>query len=172
MNIRIGVIVAFFCVVIGSTIGYAEDSLPSNPTRHSIIQLLEQTNSYELALQMMEQAMDAVRNGFDEGLPDEKKIPDEIWASLVKESKIEMDEDTFYNMIVPIYTKYLTSADIQAIAEFYKSTAGQNLLRAMPDIMRDSGRAGQEWARKAMERIIPRIQKRLEEMGYPRMALR
>ena len=160
------IVILTFGEIFISTSSYAGDTTPTIPTRESVIELLEISNSYKLALQAMGQAMEALKNGLNDGLPNNKKISDEVWANLVNEAKSELDQESFYDIMIPIYSKYLTSGDIKGIIAFYRSEAGKNLTRVMPNITRDGGQAGQEWAKKAMQRIMPRIEKRLKEMGY------
>lgn len=147
---------------------YASDNIQDPPPRESIIELLETTGSYQLALQLMSQTMDALKNMFNKTLPDDKKIPDEVWANIVDEVKSDIDKESYYNLVVPIYEKYLTADDIKELIAFYKSSVGRKFIGVAPNIMRDAGQAGEEWARKAMQRMIPRIKKRLREMDYLR----
>ena len=165
-KIIVMVVMLMFVEIFISTCSYAGDTIPTIPTRESVIELLEISDSYKIALQLMGQSMEAVKNGFNDSLPNNKKIPDEVWANLVNEAKYEMDQESFYDILIPIYSKYLTSNDIKGIIAFYRSDAGKKLTRVMPNIARDSGQAGQEWAKKSMHKIIPRMEKRLKEMGY------
>ena len=146
----------------------AEEGTKVNASPENIIDLLESTGSYKMAMQLMEQVMNTFKNAANSRLPNDKKIPDEVWASIVAEAKSEMDKDSLYNIIIPIYQKYFNDEDIKAIAAFYKSDIGKKFVDAMPNIARESGQAGEEWAKKAIQRILPRVKKRLEEMGYAR----
>jgi hypothetical protein len=152
--------------ILLSTGAYAGEAVPGVPTRESVIELLEITNSYNLSLQIMEQSMNSLLSGINEGLPNNKKIPVEVWANLINETKIEINQESYYDMIIPIYRKYLTADDVKGIVAFYMSESGKKLTKVLPDIAREGGQAGEEWGRKAMYRIIPRLQKRLREMGY------
>jgi hypothetical protein len=159
-------IIVFLWVTVISLGVYADDNLQGPSTRDSIIELLGITGSYQLGLQAMGQAMNAFKNGLNNILPKDKKIPDEVWRNVVDEFKNELDNEGFYNLVVPIYEKYLTADDIKEIIAFYKSSVGRKFMGVAPNIMREAGQAGQEWAKKAMQRMIPRIEKRLREMGY------
>ena len=139
-----------------------------NASRESIVDLLETMGSYKLGMQMMEQVMNAFKNGINSRLPNDRKIPDELWASIVAEIKTEFNKDDLYNIVIPIYQKYFSDSEIKAITAFYKSDTGKKFVNAMPSIAIESSQAGEEWAKKSMERILPRIQRRLREMGYPK----
>lgn len=155
-----------FAGILFSISAYAGETTPGAPTRESVIELLEITNSYSLSLQIMEQSMNSLLSSINEGLPNNKKIPEEVWANLLNEIKIEINRESYYDMIIPIYSKYLTADDVKGIVAFYRSESGMKLTRVLPAISREGGQAGDEWGRKAMYRIIPRLQKRLREMGY------
>jgi hypothetical protein len=136
--------------------------------RRDIIELLEITKSYNIAMQAMSQFMNSYKETFNRNRPNEKKVPDEVVAKIIEEIKSELDKESFYDMIVPVYEKYLSNKDIKEIMAFYKSRAGRKFISVLPDILKDNGAAAQKWAKKAMERIGPKIEQRLKEMGYPK----
>ena len=98
----------------------AEEGTKVNASPENIIDLLEVTGSHKMSLQMMEQVMNAFKNAANSRLPNDKQIPDEVWASIVAEVKSEIDKEGLYKTIIPIYQKYFTDEDIKAIAAFYK----------------------------------------------------
>ena len=147
---------------------YASDNIEGPSTRESIIEYLEITGAYQSSLQSIRQTMDALKNALNKMLPNDKKIPDELWANIIDEVSNELDKESYYNLVVPTYEKYFTPDDIKELVGFYKSSVGRKFLSVLPNIMKESGQAGQEWAKKATQRLIPRIKKRLQEMGYPK----
>jgi hypothetical protein len=147
-------------------VSYSADSTRSA----DVITLLELTGSYKLAMQTMSQVLNAVHDNFNRRNPD-KKISDEMWSQLVNDSIGELDKESYYKMMVPIYEKYLSAEDVREITAFYKTPVGRKFISIMPDIMKDAGVAAQEWSKKAMQRIIPKIEQRLREMGYPGRSL-
>lgn len=61
--------------------------------------------------------------------------------------------DEILDVIVPIYQRHLTHADVQSIIEFYSSSAGRKMLKEMPTMMAES-----------MQSVEPIIKKHLPEM--------
>lgn len=161
-------IIVFFWVIFIFPGVYASDDIQGSSTRDRIIELFEITNAYQMAMQLMGQAMGSFKNAMNKMLPNDKKISDEVWANIIDEISNELDKESYYNLVVPIYEKYFTPDDIKELIAFYKSSVGRKFTSVTPNIMRESGQAGIEWANKSMQRLIPRIKKRLQEMGYPK----
>ena len=91
-----------------------------------------------------------------------------MWANIIDEVSNELDKESYYDLVVPIYQKYFTPDDIEELVAFYKSSVGRKLISVTPNIMKETGQAGQEWVKKATQRLIPRIKKKLQEMGFPK----
>lgn len=64
------------------------------------------------------------------------------------------------------YTRHLSEADMKAIVEFYKTPAGQNLIKKQPVMISELARLGsvmgQEIARKALREAVSK----LKQEGY------
>ncbi|WP_224485433.1 DUF2059 domain-containing protein [Robertkochia aurantiaca] len=68
------------------------------------------------------------------------------------------------HMLTPVYRKYMTEADLQALITFYRTPAGSKYASNMGAIMAESMQIGQEWGAQIGERIAQRIQE-LQEGG-------
>lgn len=95
-------------------------------------------------------------------------IPGKAFTIIKEETMAIIDEEmlqknTYYNLITPIYDKYLTLDEIQAVTAFYKSPVGQKMIKVLPDITRESMMAGQKWGANLGPMIQKRIKKRFEE---------
>lgn len=84
-----------------------------------------------------------------------KNVPDEYWVKL----KQEMRPEDLANLIIPIYDKHFTEAEIDAIAAFYQSPTGQKMLSKMPDIIAESQQAGMAWGQKIAEKVMADMEK-------------
>jgi len=90
-----------------------------------------------------------------------KEIPETFWKEFEKEFKsISMDE--LVRLVAPIYGKYLTSKDLDAIISFYTTEEGKKLANSQGAITAESMSVGQEWGAVLGDRIL----KKLEEKGY------
>lgn len=89
------------------------------------------------------------------------QVEEEIWDEFEKEfSKTSLDDLT--EMLVPVYSKYLTIEDLEAMIEFYSTPTGKKFARNTPMITQESMQIGQEWGLKMGEDFI----KKMQEKGY------
>ncbi len=88
-------------------------------------------------------------------------IDQDIWNDFEKEfMKTTLDDLT--EMLVPVYSKYLTIEDLNALIAFYKTPAGKKYAKSTPEIMKESMQVGQQWGMK----IAQEFQAKLKEKGY------
>ena len=95
---------------------------------------------------------------FKQQYPD---ITSELWEELESDFlKTSLDDLT--EMLVPVYSKYMTKEDLEEIIKFYKTPAGQNFAKNTPMIMQESMQVGQEWGMK----IGQKFTEKMKEKGY------
>lgn len=99
-----------------------------------------------------------------------KNVPPEVFEiarnELIAIFDEEMEKETYYEMLYPIYHKYLSLEEINQIIEFYQTPVGKKLLKVLPDIFRESMLAGQKWGESLAPVIKQRVMQRLKEAGY------
>jgi len=83
----------------------------------------------------------------------------EIWEELEK-SLMQTSLHDLTGMLTPVYAKYLTREDLEAIIVFYESPAGRKLAQNTPFITQESMEIGQRWGMK----IAQDLEKRLFEL--------
>jgi hypothetical protein len=81
-------------------------------------------------------------------------VPAAFWDGMAR----EFDPNEFTNLLVPIYARYYTREDIQALVAFYRSPLGQKMVSVNPMVVQDSMAAGQTWGRQIAERVIAKLQ--------------
>lgn len=116
--------------------------------REKIQNLLALTGSANMGVQVAAQMVDSFKMSY-------KNVPDEYWVKL----KQEMRPEDLANLIIPIYDKHFTEAEIDAIAAFYQSPTGQKMLSKMPDIIAESQQAGMAWGQKIAEKVMADMEK-------------
>lgn len=116
-----------------------------------IKQLLELSGSGKMGIQVMDQMMSSFKSSYS-------VVKQEFW----EEFKKEINPDDIENMILPIYDKYYTEADIDQLTAFYKSPIGKKMIQTMPLVMRESMIAGQNWGKEIATKVLAR----LKEKGY------
>ena len=111
--------------------------------------LLILTKSGELAVQMMQEMLNAYR----QGLP---QVPEEFWLGLAKKVKT----DDLVDMLVPIYDRHLTHSEVTTLIEFFQRPVGKKLVSVQPEIMKESMQVGQQWGEKIGNEVTAELQKK------------
>ena len=121
------------------------------PSRESVKELLQVTGAGNMAVQMMEQMIPSMKRM----VPD---APEAFW----EEFSSQGDGGELEDMVIPIYQKHLTQADVNAQLKFLQSDAGQKMIKVQPLIMQESMMVGQEWGMKLMQRAQAKLKERQE----------
>ena len=123
-----------FSVIVSLSI-FSQDSL-----NEKIIEMMELSGSSKNYDIVVERLLEIQKSS-------NSSLGDEFWDKLEK-TFIDSAKSKIYEAIVPIYAKYLTEKDVDQVIAFYKSTAGQNLIKNMPQILQESmdvgGKIGEE----------------------------
>ena len=109
-----------------------------------IRKLLELTGASNLATQAMDGMEQSIRPMLTNSLP-----PGEYREKLVELffQKFHEKRDTkaLVALIIPIYDKYYTSAELKGIIQFYESPVGKKMAASLPKIMAESQAVGGQW---------------------------
>lgn len=116
----------------------------------AIRKLLVLTGAGQLGIQVMGQLM----GSFKQAMP---KVPERFWADFMK----EVSPDELTNLIVPIYDKHLSLAEVNEVIRFYESPVGKKLVSVLPQVTQESMEAGKVWGAQ----IAQRVQQRLQEQN-------
>lgn len=88
-------------------------------------------------------------------------VESDVWDDLEKEfSKTSLNDLT--EMLVPVYSKYMTLEDLQELIKFYETPVGKKFAKNSPLIMQESMQVGQQWGMK----IGQDFEKKMKEKGY------
>lgn len=116
-----------------------------------IRQMMELSGAGKLGIQVME----AMSTQFQRSLPE---VPTEFWKEVMK----EVNPDKMIDLIIPIYKKHFTQAEVQQLITFYKSPIGQKVSATLPAVTAESMEVGEQWGQE----IAAIALKRLQEKGY------
>lgn len=112
-------------------------------------ELLELTGGGDMAVEMMRSMIDSLPAA-QPGLS--REVLEEVIA--------ELDPGELEDLVVPVYARHFTADEMEAAIAFYRTPAGQSMLRKMPLVMQETMRVGMEWqgdfARRVMERMDER----------------
>jgi len=97
------------------------------------LRLIKVNRTTDMSKQMIDQ--------YRQIIPD---IPNSFWD--------EIDPEEFIDLMIPIYTRHLTTEDMRASISFYESAAGQKILDKTPAFMEESMKVGEQWGRELARR--------------------
>lgn len=108
-------------------------------------ELIHLTGAVRLGRQSMHQMMAYVR----------KMVPPYMPKDVMDDMEVSLNKVDLASIITKIYQEHLSEKDATAIIAFYKTPAGQDLLKAMPAITREAQaagiKAGQQVAHSVLE---------------------
>ncbi len=70
--------------------------------------------------------------------------------------------------LIPVYQKYLTKADVDAIVAFYSSPAGQHFLDQMPVMTKEAMQSMMTKLQKRSADYADKVEKQAEELAEPK----
>ena len=104
---------------------------------------------------LVKQSMESMFDIYEKSYP---KVDTSFWS----EFKKEVAGDDLTKLIIPIYDKYFTDSDLDALIAFYSTPAGIKIRDATPLITKEAMAAGAEWGKSVGEKVA----KKLVEKGY------
>lgn len=117
----------------------------------SIKALMQTTGSGDIGMQMMNQMIPTLKKMVP-------NAPDTFWVQMME----EINADEMENLIIPVYQKYLSEEDIQAINKFNQSPSGKKLIKVQPAIMQESFTIGQQWGQNIAKEVLTKYQEQLK----------
>ena len=75
-------------------------------------------------------------------------------------------KEGFVDLVIPVYDKYYSDADIKALIKFYQLDIGKKTIKVMPSLIGESMKIGQAWGQKLGPVIEERVMKRFKEKGF------
>lgn len=130
-------------------------------------EILETTGALKIGAQMSEFIVVQMTSALKSVDPN---LPDRAYDILRDEVNLTIDDAIksggFQELMYPVYKKYLTQSDLEAMAQFYRSEAGRKIAATLPMMVQDSMVAGQIWGQSLGPIISERVQRRLAEEGF------
>jgi hypothetical protein len=130
----------------------SDSPAPANPlTDAQAKDMLEMTG----ASAMKEQLQHTMMNYFKTNMP---FLPQDVSTDL-EESFQKLDFDT---PIIAIYKQHISTEDATAIIAFYKTPAGKDMMKVMPELLQQSQQVGMQLGRKTAQEVIQRHRPEIE----------
>jgi len=145
------------------------DALPPDaPTRDQVMTLLDQLQarrSVEAAMNQMKTMMkESAEESFRQKRPNATAKEVETLRGVIDDAVGVISLDEMINAVIPIYQRHLSKTDLEELIRFYSSPVGQKMIREQPQIMQESMQAGAEVARKHMDEIMTKVDRRVQEL--------
>lgn len=133
-----------------------------------IRRLLQVTGAGALAVQTMDEMEKSMRPLIANALPP-GDYRDQLVELFFQKFHAKRDPGKLTELIVPVYEKYYSDEEINALIQFYQTPIGQKMLTALPKVAAESQAAGAQWGqqlgRETMMEVLaehPELQKALE----------
>jgi hypothetical protein len=130
-----------FAFLVGSAWGgeaceIADVQAATSPAQASTVtELLEVTGVFARARPEADRVVAQLRT-------ENPRIPPELWSNFAERIA---DRDALLSVYAPIYARYLTEQVVRGAVCFYRSSAGVQLLKAMPTIQAETRSAALSW---------------------------
>ena len=148
-----------------STIVFAEEL--TDAKKAAIKELMDITGSAQIgemfAAVFLQQMTLALKSINPEIPPRAFTILEEEINAVIREEMLE--KGSLYELIYPVYHKYLTLEDTRALIAFYQTPVGRKVIRVMPQLTQEAMYAGQLWGQSLDPVMQQRIAERLEKEG-------
>jgi len=127
------------------TAGATQAQPPAHPiTLDQVHEMLQLTGAMNMSRQMLQGLMPLLRQSMPPYVPED--VMEDIQNSLMA-ADLE-------SAVTHAYQAHLSTEDGTAIIAFYKTPAGQRLLAAMPQILKESQEAGGQLGQQIVEQVI------------------
>src|SRR5258708_2802867 len=118
-----------------------------------IRELMDVTGAKDMGKQLIEAGMEQFRSSVLDSQPDNPRAKQFVDAFVVRFQK-HFDADSLNERVIPIYDKYLTAEDLQGLLDYYRSPLGQRMLKALPEVTRESQEPRFPLGKKAAQAAI------------------
>jgi len=134
-----------FSIYAQSTSGAA----PESQKIKNIRKIMELTGSGRLGVQVIQNMVGSFRTTYP-------NVDPTFWDDFLKEVKPE----DLVNMVVPVYDRNFTDAEIDGMLAFYSSPVGQKVLSKLPVVLQESMQVGQTWGQELSKKIMQKLQQK------------
>lgn len=152
--------------------GFAQATKPATPTPAAAT---ISANHLTLAREVMmssgiARSFDSVLPSFADQIrqqsvtrPDLTKDLDQVIESLQPE--MELQKQRMINIAARIYATKLTEAELQDIANFFRSPAGKRYVETQPQVLDEMVQAMQNWTQEVSEYVMVRVRAEMGKRG-------
>jgi len=135
--------------------------------REDITKLLVTTGGTKIGVQFANAVTENLSKTLKAARPD---IPDRVFTVLNQEMMSLMQEKMnapggMIDLVIPIYDKHFTHADIKELLAFYQTRIGRKSIEVLPMVVSESMQVGQSWGQSLGPEIAQRVDAVLKKEG-------
>lgn len=167
LAVSVGLLAGSLLLVANSpTVGVrAQDKAPGaskqpgsvDPQKEAQIrELMEITGARDLGQQLLKAGLDQFRSSVEETQPNNPRAKQFVDAFTAKFQK-HFDPKSLNDQLIPIYDKYLSAEDLRGLLDYYRSPLGQRMLKALPELSRESQATGFALGQKAAQETMEEL---------------
>ncbi len=135
-----------------ASIAFSSLATAETPSTESVRELMDKTGAGEMGMQVIQQMLPALQ----QMAPD---APAAFWQDFAS----SIDPNEMVEKTIPIYQKYLSQKDVDAISKFFDSPEGKKLISVQPAIMQESMMVGQAWGQELAQQVLMKYQEQQAE---------
>jgi hypothetical protein len=126
----------------------AAASAPDDPVKDAEIRKMITNSGVEATMKRVMGHM------FDTMKAKDPSIPQEFWDRIEK----EMNTEDLITQLIPVYAKYYSLADLQAINGFLESPSGRHMIEVQPQISTEAMQIGEQWGGGIAQKVLAEMQ--------------
>lgn len=131
---------------------------PSAAKLAKIRELINLTGGPRIAVDMMKSQTASIKKLMP--------FPPAAQDDFEKEFLASIDINDLVDLVVPIYDRHLSEEDVDGMLAFYRSPVGRRVIKVLPEITAESGKAGQEWGQGLGAKVGRKIGEKLDHGDY------
>jgi hypothetical protein len=144
-----------FVLLLSPAAAWSQEPKAASPTdtkAADIKRLLDLTGGARVGEHLLDRLFEAQRRA----MPD---VPESVW----QEARRAFETAELVELIAAIWDRHFSQEEIRGLIAFYESPLGTRLREMQPVILQESLYAGEEWGRRALEKL----QEKLLQKGFP-----
>ena len=144
-----------FVLFISTATAWSQEARPAPPSGDAkaadIKRLLDLTGGVRVGERLLDRLFEAERRSMPE-------VPESVW----QEARRAFETNELLELIAAVWDRHFSHDEILGLIAFYESPLGTRLREMQPVMLQESLLAGEEWGRRALERL----QEKLLQKGY------
>jgi uncharacterized protein len=144
-----------FVLFISTATAWSQEARPEPASGDAkaadIKHLLDLTGGVRVGERLLDRLFEAQRRSMPE-------VPEGVW----QEARRAFETSELVELIAAVWDRHFSQEEIRGLIEFYESPLGTRLREMQPVILQESLFAGEEWGRRALERL----QEKLLQKGF------